>query len=391
MNEKQITHSTPPEWTGVSYSSINPFNMDSTRLLLIKRDHYGLYDGSGNFITDLKIPASAEPIWSRFSPAKFYYIEGNTLMSALLSQDGRMASTVERVFPEYPDHSSDGRNGITGSGESDISWDGNNLVLANWDKSEIFVYKISSRTKSRVMKMNVPVDGMKITSNNKVIISTDTGIWLANPDSSMTQITRSNGHACVMRGLDGVDYLIWINSNDPAPLSDQCQNGIVSIRLTDLHEQCLVALDWSLAVHISPCSKGFMLVSTYGAAAKGPYANKVLKLGLDGKLDVICDTHSLTPDNRYYNAQPRAALNFDGTKFVFNSNNGVNPASEHYSDVYLGEIPDEIIIHQPDPDPPVIVEPQQMLQEVDLKPYDGMEFRLVVEDGMLKARLYKAK
>src|SRR5262249_4029676 len=63
------------------YSTMSPFNMDNSRLLLEHFSYFGLYDGSGNFLKNvpLEVNSGTEPRWSRTDPNVFYYIRGNQL------------------------------------------------------------------------------------------------------------------------------------------------------------------------------------------------------------------------------------------------------------------------------------------------------------------------
>src|SRR5690242_9367860 len=56
------------------YSTMTPFNLDNTRLLLTHFSYFGLYDGAGNFLMNLpfEVNTSSEPRWSRSDPNVFY-------------------------------------------------------------------------------------------------------------------------------------------------------------------------------------------------------------------------------------------------------------------------------------------------------------------------------
>src|SRR5262245_36050534 len=111
------------------YSTMTPFNSDSTRLVLQHESYFGLHDGEGNFIKNLpfEINASAEPRWSRREPTLLYYLAGNQLKQHDVSTE---VTTVVHTFSEY--------SRIRGNGESDICFDGDHFVLAG-DGREVFV------------------------------------------------------------------------------------------------------------------------------------------------------------------------------------------------------------------------------------------------------------
>lgn len=165
---------------GVEYSSVCPFNCDGTRLLLLASnpgsilDHFGLYDGSGQFLRDLPIAASQEPRWDRKNPGTLYFISGNMLMrmEIYLLSDPIMSQV--KVFTEYAS--------ISGKGESDISVDGDHFVFAGTKADatvEVFIYSLKDG-KGPIFPQTKPIDGLKITATNQIIVSYSdgSGIWV---------------------------------------------------------------------------------------------------------------------------------------------------------------------------------------------------------------------
>lgn len=316
----QITKSIPPKWVGNEYGSVCAFNSDNSRILLIAVDHFVLLDGLGVFIKDLPIGASQEPRWSG-DPSVFYYLSAQTLMryDLVVGQ-----SSLVRYFPEY--------SKISGRGESDISADLDHLVFCGTrldGTEEVFVYEISTNKKGQVFPQTVPFDGLKIGPLNQIILSRSDGIWIVM--DTPRQITQSNGHVAVCSDEDGSSILVWTNNQD---------NAVYKVRLDNGEKTKLLDLNWSLAVDISACNQ-FALVSTYGKDAEGLYANQILKVEFDGRIDSLCATGSRAID---YNAQPKASLSRDGSRFVFSSNSG--NMTPDYCDVWLG-----IISTPPDPGP----------------------------------------
>jgi Tol biopolymer transport system component len=287
-------------------------------------DHFQLYDGEGKFIADLPmVAASSEPRWSRRSPDIFFFHLGTTLFSYDVESE---ALFPHRVFSEYSE--------IRGNGESDISADGDHLVLVG-DKREIFVYEISSNTKSPVLRTaETPLDSVMLTDDNRVLVSWGV-IDLYDQDMKFVrQVTRANGH----KDICG-DLLVWTNSNDPNPTPD-CPNSIMAIDLVDGHESRVLALPWSLAVHISASdNKYWVFVSTHWSPAvpiaSNPwalYTNEILMVRLDGsEVRRLAHHHSL-PLNTY-NFEPRVSVSRDGSRLVFNSNFGQD--TPEYADVYM--------------------------------------------------------
>ena len=82
------------------YSTMNPFNLDNSKFLLIQQSYFALYDGSGHFLKALpfEINASSEPRWSRNDPNVLYYHTGNQLKQYNVSTS---AASVVHTFSEY--------------------------------------------------------------------------------------------------------------------------------------------------------------------------------------------------------------------------------------------------------------------------------------------------
>ncbi|PYV07637.1 MAG: hypothetical protein DMG07_27975, partial [Acidobacteria bacterium] len=254
-------------WIENEYSTMSPFNLDNSRLLLVHVSYFGLYDGSGHFLRDLPIEvnASSQPRWSRRDANVFYYIRGNQLRQYNVST---AAISVVHTFSEY--------GSITGNGESDICFDGDHFVLAG-DGRYVFVYQISTDSKGSVFDTGGRgFDSLYITPNDNVTItwyqngpSRYNGIELFDRNMNFQrQLTQAGGHMDVTRDTNGDEVLIWTNSADPAAISN---NGIVKVRLADGHQTTLVTFDWSLAVHVSaPDSSGWAFVETYAPSDPSP-------------------------------------------------------------------------------------------------------------------------
>jgi hypothetical protein len=334
-------------FVSTEYSTVSPFNLDNTRLLLVHQSYFGLYDGRGDYLRDLPfaVHASAEPRWSRIRPNVLYYVSANTLMALDVSTG--VASLVHR-FREYA--------AIRGGGESDISRDGNHFVFAG-DNRYVFVYTISTRTKGPVLDTaGHAFNSLQIASDNSVVIG-----WLPNGTGRFTgvelfdrnmvfrrQLTHALGHMRLTRDTSGDELLVWTNSNDPLPIAD-CPNGIVKVRLVNAQQTCLLPLDWSLAVHISaPDGNGWVFVETHapsdpspGSSEWAPYANEVLQVRLDGTETRRLFHHRSRPVNSY-GYQPRATVSRDGNRLVFTSNYDLSAIlgySNDYTDVYFVQVP----------------------------------------------------
>jgi len=327
------------------YSSMSPFNSDNSRLLLQHFSYFALYDGAGNYLTDLPfdITASSEPRWSRNDPAVFYYLNGNQIRR--YNVQTRVASLVQE-FPEY--------SKITSRGEADISFDGDHLVLFD-DNMDIFVYTLSTDSKGEVLELPNAgsANSLYLTPDNNVLITWDdngaeryNGIELYDQDMGFVhQVTMAGGHMDVARDNNGEEILLWANAGEPNPDSD-CRNGVMKITLADNQRTCLIEFDWSMALHISApeINNGGFVISTYLTknSTRNPvpaplkYRNSILQVSLDGSSVTELGLHWSRALGDYY-YQPKAAVSRDGTRLVFDSNFNLQEKlgyPENYTDVY---------------------------------------------------------
>src|SRR5437867_5381239 len=84
-------------WISTEYSTMSPFNLDKSFIILDHFSYFGLYDGSGKYLRDLPIEVntSSEPRWSRSDPNVVYYIHGNQLKKCDVSTN---SLTVAHTF-----------------------------------------------------------------------------------------------------------------------------------------------------------------------------------------------------------------------------------------------------------------------------------------------------
>src|SRR5580704_8272519 len=108
------------QWIENEYSTMAAFNSDNSKFILVQESYFGLYDGDGTFLYSLplEISSSSEPRWSRTSTGVLYYHLGNQLKSYTVATG---ALTVVQAFSQY--------SAIAGTGESDISLDGDHFVF----------------------------------------------------------------------------------------------------------------------------------------------------------------------------------------------------------------------------------------------------------------------
>jgi hypothetical protein len=336
---------------GTEYSSVCPWSADGSQFLLLRPtqvggafDHFALFTADGTFLQDLPIGASDEPRWDWPDPNVLYFHTGNQLKT-YNTLTKKVA--VEKEFPEY--------SVISGKGESDLSSDGDHLVLCGqrWEgeqlrDAETFVYELSTRRKGAVLDVSRGAESFYITKDNEVAVSwRGGGMELFDRQMRLSRVLASvNGHKCVTQDASGQAYMVWTNSNEPGA-DPACQNGIEKINLRTFERTCLLPLDWNLAVHISP-AVGWVCVETYSmlGAPSVAYQGKLLKVPLDGSsITEICDHGSIidpawSGDDRYL-AQPKATVSRDGRRVLFASNREA-PDRPGYVDVFMADVPQAI-------------------------------------------------
>jgi hypothetical protein len=331
------------QWIENEYATMAAFNSDNSKFILVQESYFGLYDGDGTFLygLPLEISSSSEPRWSRTSTGVLYYHLGNQFKSYTVATG---ALEVIHTFTEY--------TAISGTGESDISADGDHFALVG-DGNQIFVYQISTGQKYTVLNTgSTAFDSIYITPKNEVLVS-----WLTSGTTRFTgqelfdinmnflrQESHADGHKHLTTDTNGDEVLIWTNSDDPQPIAN-CQNGIVKIRLADATQTCLLQLSWSLAVHITaPDGNGSAYVDTEapanpqpGTSAWVPYTNELLQVKLDGSGATRWAHHRSFPVNSY-NWQPKLDISRDGTHLLYASNFNLQTLSGNpteYGDTYM--------------------------------------------------------
>jgi hypothetical protein len=334
---KRITDAPASGWAVHEYASMSPFNADNSAILIIREGgRVDLHYGDGRFHRSLpsEVNASSFPQW--LSPTLFTYVNvgTNRLRQFDIGKDwGSNAITTLHTFSQFQ------KIGGSEMGEADISEDRDHRVIFG-DGKKICVYRISTDQVFTVSADQPPLDGLYMTPDNKVLISrTDSIIMLDRDMRFPRRIAEHGGHMDVTRDLDGSECLIL-------PMGGKPKAGVTKLRLSDGKATPLGAvLDWSLAIHTScPDRAGWALVSTYKTAkTEGapdtPYTNKIIKVPLDGSAPTVLAEHHSRPFNDYHYT-PRAAVSRDGTRFLFDSNEGIRqPNNEHFSNVFLGVIP----------------------------------------------------
>lgn len=404
ITPRQITHA-KPRWIGNEYPNANAFNADNTQLALVHgaTGSYGLYSrddaGTAALVRILTgVPASAELRWSRTDPKTFYFLVENRFYRWT---DGVV--TLLHTFSEYPENTATGRFGICGGGEGDFNFDtGDKVALANGDRTEVWIYTISTDTKSPVFRMPVGswFDGLKISpSGNSVLVSEDgKPTLLYSAGQEPRQITPKNGHAAIGRDSNGDEILVWANAATKPIWPEDCTDAIVKIRLSDGETTCLLKITppWTKASNIS-LGPGFALVSINGTEDGSELSNKILKVQLAGSgYEVLCPTNSRPTgvEEHDYNWQAKASLGRalpgkTAIPFVFCSNSG-DVTTLDYCDVFLGEVP-VVPANDLPPQPIVIDPPKPPVSDPRIEQLQGLLFSLQAENERVSKALALAE
>jgi hypothetical protein len=318
-----------------AYSSVSPFNANSTLVLLEKSGGIlHIRDLEGKVIRDnlnsFGILPTGDPLWSRTNPNLIYFhtAGGNEIKSYnVSSNEVRRLSTLDQ-YSEIR----------FGNGEGDISADGNHIPILADDRFGL-LYNVKTGGLSRPVDTVLygKVDAIDVTPANKLLFSSTNpeGFYLTNALSAGRPINILDhiGHSDHALNEKGNGYLVVTNSNDSSPIPD-CQNGIVKVDWESPKEDCLQELDWSLAVHISCNNFGqnWCLVSTYSTNSPSgnwpAFTNELLKVSLGGSRTMrLAHTQS---SSESYVQQPRASVSPDGKYALFASD-----MQGDFTDTYL--------------------------------------------------------
>jgi hypothetical protein len=340
----RLTNAAAEGWRDVNhfYSSVSPFNADSTRVLLQKAPGGAQHIRtlSGEIVRDnlgrWGIQPHSEPVWSPTDPDVLYFhpVGGNTLRRYDVDTD---TVTVLHTFTGYTSIE-------FGHWEADISGDGDYLpILA--DKRFGLIYTISTGALSSARDLlattgGVAVDAFDVTPSNRAMVkwgNSDGGVaYFDQAMNSLGRVMPYAGHSDRARDADGADLEVAANAADQSPLPG-CTNGLVKVRLAEKTETCLLGMTWDSGVQHVSCNnvgQNWCLVSTYnGTPGTVAYTNELFQVKLDGSQTVRLAHSRSTNDGYFYT--PRAAVSHDGKYVLFDSS-----MQGTAIDVYLLQVPD---------------------------------------------------
>lgn len=220
---------------------------------------------------------------------------------------------------------------INGMGESDISEDGNHLVLCSGLR--VFVYELSSGTLSGVFDAPTTFNSLYVTPDNRPLVGLygGLGVQVLNAAGVLRKVAGGvPPHMDVSSDENGSPILVWCNSGDDtgpgrSAALQGCPNGVQLTYLDGSRpDRCLLSLDWRIAFHISlPKRASYALVSTYiesDPESAVQYANENLLVGFDGSVRSL-GKHGA--DSSTYYGKPRATISPDGKTYFYDSRGDV--------------------------------------------------------------------
>lgn len=339
------------------YSTMSPFNANNTRVLLLTENRgWIVMDMAGKVLLDDSVLAPyyvSEPRWSITDPNVFFYHKNGT--NQLLKYDiATKKETLLRQFTQYSEID-------FGGGESDISDDGDHLIIRGDDRY-IGVYTISTNRLGKTLDINGlgNYDYFDLTADNHVLARWDAngagryrGFELYDQEMNhLRQVTQFSAHADRGRDINGDEILLVLAASDLTPPAGCENNGIEKVRLADGRRTCLMGLNWDVGAHISANTNGsnpWVLIELLDENKQtalenqflpadwqtrwGTYYNEILMVKLDGsEVRRLAHHRSRAMDDYWF--QPRAAISRDGSYAVFDSNFGTQPLPS-YTDVFL--------------------------------------------------------
>lgn len=307
------------------YASVCPFNSDNTLLVLMAGggivNLYSVTPAGIQFASRLPLVSYMEPRWSRTDPKQLFYVFGNVLTRLTINADLKtFARTDEMVFSEFIHHDTQGRNGVSGLGESDISEDGDHFVFrGTYDTGKQVVFVYSLKTKERTGQFMLPegIDGLYLTGSNRVVCSTSKGIFLfdTNADPLGMVFGGSSTHMDVLH-----ESIFYACGNDP----ELNKSGTALVDTTSKKKR-MVKTDpnWIYAEHVSTCDKDFALISQFDPANHQPA--QLWKVPFTGTPELLHEFKTVireTSSDAAYTSQPKASLSRDGSLAVFTVDDG---------------------------------------------------------------------
>lgn len=348
------------------YATMSPFNKNNTYILLaVEGGGFYVVDPRGKVIvdpTELGLGGASEPRWSGANPDVFYFHEYRSNQIKKYDLRTRRKSVVH-TFTQYSSIN-------FGRGESDISEDGNHIVIIGDDRYVgLFTFDDNRAGPTLDLKGLGSFDYFDVTPDNNVIVRWDAdgkgrfkGFELYDKKMNfIRQITPYGAHADRGRDLNGEEVLLVLAATDLDPPRGCENNGIEKIRLKDGRKTCLLALNWDVGTHISANNDGrnpWVLIDAMdernGTAKPNAtlprdwqsqwkaYYNEIFMVKIDGSEARRIAHHRSRSFDTYWHT-PRATISRDGAYAIFDSNFGAHPMPD-YTDVFLirlGHAPDD--------------------------------------------------
>ena len=355
-----------------NYSTITPFSVDSSRLMLSLTNGSALIvDLNGHVavpVAQMPSTNSADIPWDPTNPAVFYFTQGNGFFKATIS-GATVATTSLHTFSGYAS--------VIAPDQEDLSDDGCKYWLVGTPSGGgLPVGILYSLCTDTVVSQNLVV-GVKdsatgwhkiqIFPSGKMLMTWSNngpgaglGLEIYNTDGSLYwHVVDGSAHSDVGIDLQGREVLF--QPVGAAMSLNACANAFTGISVIDINAKAPVnCLANALpAYHISyrDSPKGWVLLSTFDQGTCPDYScfdttnpshlisnwqsiwplygEELLLAKIDGSV-LFRLAHHRSRSAEGYGAQPRAAISRDGKFVVWDSNFDISSTGDaNYADVYL--------------------------------------------------------
>ena len=358
-----------------NYSTITPFNADSSRVMLLTSDGWlTIVDVRGNVVVPItNMPAMNSPDfpWDPVNPTVFYFTNGNQFLKGTVS-GSTVSTTALHTFtgyssvlaPDQEDLSDDGCKywlvGTPSTGGSPLG------ILYNLCTDTIISQGLVVGEKDSATgwhKIQIFPSGKMLMTWNSNGTTNGTGGEIYNTDGTLYwHLYDITAHNDV--GIDLVGREVVIGTANGKLSINACGDAWKSLTVVDINARapvnCLMnnIIGWHVSYRDSP--RGWVLVSMFDQGTCPDYScfdtaspshlvsnwqsiwplygEELLLVKVDGTA-VYRLAHHRSRSAEYYWAEPRAAISRDGKYVVWDSNFDISSTGDgNYTDVYLTRV-----------------------------------------------------
>ena len=358
-----------------NYSTITPFNADSSRVMLLTSDGWlTIVDIQGNVVVPVaNMPAMNSPDapWDPTNPAVFYFTNSNQFFKGTISRS-TVATTVLHTFtgytsvlaPDQEDLSDDGCKywlvGAPSGGGAPVGILYNPCTDTVVSQSLVVGVKDSS---TGWHKIQIFPSGKMLMTWNSNGATNGTGGEIYNTDGTLYwHLYDITAHNEV--GIDLAGREVVIGTANGKLSINACGDAWKSLTVVDINARapvnCLMnnIVGWHVSYRDSP--KGWVLLSMFDMGTCPDYScfdttspnrlasnwqsiwplygEELLLVKIDGTA-VYRLAHHRSRSAEYYWAQPHAVISRDGRYVVWDSNFDISSIGDaNYADVYLTRV-----------------------------------------------------